>query len=101
MHHVQLKRPEELGMVVREMSLCRVEQLFLRIPGELRPALAVSDPPMTILHGGHLAMTTAPIHLGSCPAEDVSVGDPGFHGWNDLSSALSIRFQIVAGRLTT
>ena len=32
--------------MVREVSLSSVEQLLLRIACELRPALAVSDPPV-------------------------------------------------------
>ena len=88
-------------MVVCEMSLCRVVQLFLRIARELRPALAIRDPPVTVVHAGHLAVTTASLYLRLRPAEDVCISDPGFHGWDDLSSALSIRFQIVAGRNTS
>jgi hypothetical protein len=100
MHHIQLQRPEELRMMMREMSLRRVEQRFVRVACELRPALAVGDPTMTVRRSGQLAVAAA-LHLGLRPAEDVCISDPGFHGWHDLSSALSIRFQIVAGRNTS
>jgi hypothetical protein len=95
MHHIQLQRPEELWMMVREMTLGRIEQLFLRISRELRPALAIGNPPATI--SGQAPVRTARHHRGSRPAENVCVSDPGFHARQDHWRALSIRFQIVAG----
>ena len=44
LHHIQLQRPQELWVVMCEVLLCRVEELLLGIPCELRPALAVGDP---------------------------------------------------------
>jgi hypothetical protein len=96
MHHIQLQRPEELRMMVREMTLGRIEQLFLRIASELRPALTVGDPPVTI--AGQVPARPTRHHRGLRPAENVCVSDPGFHAWQDHCRALSIRFQIVAGR---
>jgi hypothetical protein len=95
MHHIQLQRPEELWMMVCEMTLGRIEQLFLRISRELRPALAVGNPPVTI--SGQAPVRTARHHRGSRPAENVCISDPGFHARKDHWRALSIRFQIVAG----
>jgi hypothetical protein len=95
MHQIQLQRPEKLWMMVREVSLCRSEQLLLGIACELRPALAVGDPPVTI---GQAPVRAALLHLFSRPVENVCISDPGFHTRHDPASALSIRFQIVAGR---
>ena len=35
-------------MMVREVPLSRVEEVLLRIACELRPALAVGDPPVSL-----------------------------------------------------
>jgi len=56
MHRVQLQCPEELGVMMSEVSLNRVEQFLLGVSGELRPALAVSDPAMSVRDPGHLAL---------------------------------------------
>jgi hypothetical protein len=56
MHRVQLQCPEELGVMMSEVSLNRVEQFLLGVSGELRPALAVSDPTMSVRDLGHLAL---------------------------------------------
>lgn len=42
-------------MVVCEMTLDRVEQLFVRATCELRPALAVGDSPLLFIDRGHFA----------------------------------------------
>ena len=42
--HIQLQRPEELGVMMRDVLLSRLEQLLLGATCELRPALAVGDP---------------------------------------------------------
>jgi hypothetical protein len=44
-HHIRLQCPQELGMVVREMSLNRLKELFVGPTRELRPALTVGHPP--------------------------------------------------------
>jgi hypothetical protein len=43
-HEIQLQRPEELGVMMGDVSLHRFEQLLLRTACELRPALAFGDP---------------------------------------------------------
>ena len=47
--HVQLQRPEELRVMMGDVSLYRLEELLLRTSGELRPALAIRDPPMPLV----------------------------------------------------
>ena len=42
-HYLRLQRPQELRMVMCEMSLDRVEQLLVGATCESRPALAVDD----------------------------------------------------------
>jgi hypothetical protein len=56
MHRVQLQCPEELGVMMSEVSLNRLEQLLLGLSCELRPALAVGDPAMSVRDPGHLAL---------------------------------------------
>jgi hypothetical protein len=100
MHQFQPQCPEELWMMVREVSLSRCEQLFLGVASELRPALAVSNPSVAVRAGGHLIpMVATVLRLSLRPAENLfSFGwDPGFHGRQHSEPALSIRFQIVAG----
>jgi hypothetical protein len=43
-HNVEPYRPQELRMVMSEVSLRRIEELVLGVALELRPALAVGDP---------------------------------------------------------
>jgi hypothetical protein len=101
MHQLQPQRPEELWMMVREVSLGRFKQLLLRIAGELRPTLAVRDPSVTVLASGHsAAVLVTLLNLRLRPAEYVCVCDPGPHGRDNAEGTLSIRFQIVAGRRT-
>jgi hypothetical protein len=40
-------------MVMGEMSLERVEQLLVGATRELRPALALDDPSLPLVDGGH------------------------------------------------
>jgi hypothetical protein len=66
MHHFQLKRPQELWVMMGEMSLSRSEQLLLGVSCELRPAFAESDPTVTVLvrgrgHGCDSAPPRAPL----------------------------------------
>jgi hypothetical protein len=42
-------------MVVREMSLDRCKELLVRAARELRPALALSDPPLPSADRSHVA----------------------------------------------
>ena len=43
--HIQLQCPEELGVMMCDVLLSGIEELFLGASSELRPALAVGDPP--------------------------------------------------------
>jgi hypothetical protein len=52
-HNLRIQRPQELGMVVREMLLDRLKQLLIGATCELRPALAMSD--SALLDRGHIA----------------------------------------------
>ena len=54
-HHVRLQCPEELGVVVCEMSLDRGKELFVGTACELRPALTVCDPTVPFVDRPHLA----------------------------------------------
>jgi hypothetical protein len=45
-HYLRLQCPQELGMMMREVSLNHIEELFIGRPCELRPALAIGDPTM-------------------------------------------------------
>ena len=61
-------------MMVREVSLRGVEQVLLRIACELRPALAVSDPPVSIRDRGNLPPVDATLRrLVLRPAENICV----------------------------
>jgi hypothetical protein len=55
MHRVQLQCPEELGVMMSEVSLYRFEQFLLGVSCELRPALAVSNPAVSVREPGHMA----------------------------------------------
>jgi len=54
-HHIRLKCPEELRMVVREMPLNRFKELLVGAARESRPALALSDPPLPSADRSHVA----------------------------------------------
>jgi hypothetical protein len=43
-HHIRLKRPQELWMMVCEVPLDGVEELLIGSTNELRPALALGRP---------------------------------------------------------
>ena len=98
MHQIQPQRPEELWMMMREVSLSRFEQLLLGIARELRPALAVRDPSVSVLDRGHLALVATLLLARLRPAEHIRVRGPGSHARQQTRCPLSIRFQIVAGR---
>jgi hypothetical protein len=51
-HDLRIQRPQELGMVVREMLLYRLEQLLIGVSCETRPALAVGDSPLPSVDRG-------------------------------------------------
>jgi hypothetical protein len=53
-HHFRLQCPQELWVVVCEVSLHRIEELLVRIARELRPALASSDPPLPFADRRHV-----------------------------------------------
>jgi hypothetical protein len=78
-HHVSPQCPEEAWMVMCEVSLSCVEELLLRIAGEARPALAVSDPSMPFGDSGHLAFVVAARLNPERPAEGVGCKCPGIH----------------------
>jgi hypothetical protein len=54
-HHLRLQCPEELGVVMREMSLNRRKELIVGAACELRPALTVSYPTLALDDRPHLA----------------------------------------------
>lgn len=54
-HHIRPQSPQELRMMVCEMPLDRGEELVLGAAYELRPALAVGDPPLPFADHRHLA----------------------------------------------
>ena len=67
--------------MMREVALSRVEQLLVRIARELRPTLAVSDPPVSVPDLGKSPLVAATrFHLVLRPTENGCVRDPGFHG---------------------
>ena len=59
MHRLQLQCPEELGVMMSEVSLDRIEQLLFGSACELRPAFAEGNPPVAVRDGGHLALIVA------------------------------------------
>ncbi len=66
--------------MVREVPLRGVEQFLMRIACELRPALAVCDPPVSVPDRDHATPVKAShSHLVLRPAENICVSDPGFH----------------------
>ena len=74
-HHPRPQRPQELRMVVSEVSLSRQEELALVAPCEFRPTLAVGDSSVPSVDCGRLAViATAPRHLILRPA--LAIGDP-------------------------
>ena len=98
--HIQLQCPEELGVMMCDVLLSGIEELFLGASSELRPALAVGDPQMLFFDRGHMSLISAVrFHLAR-PAEGVGRCDPGVHAGQDSPCALSIRFQNVAARRT-
>jgi hypothetical protein len=54
-HHRRIQRPQQLGMVMREMPLHGLKQLLIGAACELRPALAVGDPAFPLIDRGHFA----------------------------------------------
>jgi hypothetical protein len=71
MYRLQLQRPQELRMVMSEVSLSRFEELLFGLARELRPTFAEGDPTMSRFDCSHCR--------------------------DDCAAPLSIRFQIVAG----
>jgi hypothetical protein len=59
MHRVQLQCPEELGVMMCEVSLDRVEQLLLGSACKLRPAFADDNPPVTVHDFGQIPLIVA------------------------------------------
>jgi DNA-binding SARP family transcriptional activator len=55
-HHVEPYRPQELRVMMSEVSLRRVEELLLGIANELRPTLAVGDPAMHFVDRGQIVL---------------------------------------------
>src|SRR5690242_19496287 len=78
-HHVQLQRPQELGVVMCDVPLDRVEELLLGPACKLRPALAVSDPSVPFGDRGHSALVLAASRHVARPTERVSWCYPGVH----------------------
>lgn len=59
-------------MMVSEVLLSRGVELVLVVTHELRPALAVGDPPLPFVDSGHLAVVIAVRRHLSRPAEGVA-----------------------------
>ncbi len=59
-------------MMVSEMPLRRRVELVLVVPSELRPALAVGDPPVPFVDLGHMAIVVAVWRHPLRPAEGVA-----------------------------
>jgi hypothetical protein len=72
-HRVQLQCPKELGVMMCEVSLDRVEQLLLGSACELRPAFADGDPPVAVRDFGHMALLVAVWLLLVRPTESVGL----------------------------
>ena len=70
-------------MVSCEMSLDRVEELFVGSAGELRPALAIGDPPLASIDPRHSDLIVA-VGWSHCAPPSVSLGDPRSTGCNML-----------------
>ena len=99
-HHVEPHRPEELWVMMCEVSLSRVEELLFGSASELRPALAIRDPTVFFVDRGHLSSVTATLPDGVPVWAPLSTGGP----WppvatdrNLLNGPLAIRFHNVAG----
>ena len=60
-------------MVMCEVPLNRIEELLLGFASELRPALAVGDPPVPFRDRGHLALLSR-LADSSCAPPRVSAG---------------------------
>jgi len=66
--------------MMREMSLCRVEELKLRITHELRPALALGDPALAFGDRGHGSSVAAALRHSARPPRSRHLGaGPGVH----------------------
>jgi hypothetical protein len=85
-HQFQPKRPDELRVMMREVSLSRLEELLRGIACQLCPALAVSDPPVPLVDGQLTFIDMAFVHL-ACPIEHVAACNPGVHCRHDLTFA--------------
>jgi hypothetical protein len=70
-------------MVTCEMSLDRVEELFVGSAGELRPALAIGDPSLSSIDPRHFDLIIA-ARWSHCAPPSVSLGDPRSTGWKML-----------------
>ena len=79
MNHIQSHRPEELRVVMCEVTLSRVEQFLLGTAGESRPALAKGDPAIVFGdRGGRSSVFVAWRHYAR-PHERVVLCAPGLH----------------------
>ena len=67
-------------MMVSEVPLSREEELALVVACELRPTLAVRDPPMPSVDCGRVAVIRAALrYLGLRPVEFVAASHLGVH----------------------
>lgn len=82
-------------MVVSEMPFDRFKELFVGAARELRPALALSDPPLLFADHRHLARSLRS-RLSRCAPPSASAAGSPIHGRDDVGAALAIRFQNVA-----
>ena len=58
-HHLRLKRPQELWMMVCEVPFDRVEELGVGITREVRPTLALGDPALAFADRCHLGRSVS------------------------------------------
>jgi len=75
--------------MMREVSLCRIEQLKLRITHELRPALAIGDPALAFGDRGHGSSVAAALRHSRAPPIASLCVVPGVHG--------RARFRLAVG----
>ena len=58
-HHVEPDCPQELRVVMGEVSLCRVEQLLFGVALQLRPTFAIGDPAVLSVDWAHIPLSAA------------------------------------------
>ena len=75
-HNVEPNRPQELGMVMGEMILRRIEELLLGVTLEPRPTLAIRDPVVLSVDWGHSSDVRGQVCRGASEPERRRVRRP-------------------------